>query len=282
MTSVYGVFTSAVNTQKNLRYRNVEAHTHAVVDTLKDMLQYMLDLETGQRGFIIVGEKFYLAPYQEALTRVDVKVALLASLTRDHFEQHIRIGRMKKLLELRKASLKSTIDARRNCGLEAAMRQVKNGGGKIQMNRLREQISEMHATEKDLLAEREDKLMRSLRRTDRVVIIAGCVAITSGVLGANLLLLFLSARDREERLRARKEKTEEADRAKSDFLTMMGHEICTPTNAILGFGELLHDIIRTPKEKHFASAILTSGNSLLSFINDILDLSKIEAGKIDI
>jgi signal transduction histidine kinase len=282
MTIVYGVVTSSVNTRENLRDRNWEAHTREVIEALKSTLECVLNLETGQRGFIIVGEESYLLPYQEAITRVDEKVEGLAHLTKDNPEQQLRVSRIKELIELRKESLRKAIAARRENGLQAAAQQVKTGEGKAQMDQLRELIGETQAAETALLAKRQDKLTRSLLRTNRTVIISGCIAIGAGLLGGTLLLLFLSARDREESLRAQKEKAEEADRAKSDFLAMMSHEIRTPMNAILGFGELLHDVVQSPQEKHYASAILTSGNSLLSLINDILDLSKIEAGKIDI
>jgi len=87
---------------------------------------------------------------------------------------------------------------------------------------------------------------------------------------------------RTAELKVATEKAEVANHLKSEFLANMSHEIRTPMNSILGFTELLEEKMYDDEMKEYLKTISVSGKALLSLINDILDLSKIEAGKLEI
>ncbi len=109
-----------------------------------------------------------------------------------------------------------------------------------------------------------------------------------GVLTESLNILFARYHDnllkvsRTEELKSAKDAADTANRAKSEFLANISHEIRTPMNIILGFAEILGREINEPEHAKLLEAIKDSGETLMKLINDLLDLSKIESGKIDI
>jgi PAS domain S-box-containing protein len=99
---------------------------------------------------------------------------------------------------------------------------------------------------------------------------------------SDLFITVWTKHEIERSLVQAREAAEASNRAKSEFLANMSHEIRTPMNSVIGLADLLADMNPTPRQRQYLEMIRVSGSALLSLINDILDLSKIEAGQLEL
>ena len=146
--------------------------------------------------------------------------------------------------------------------------------GAVAWSRLARSIGVSPAIERATREER--KLM------NQMTWVAGLLGIGAGLFALYLYRVDYQQERAQRELLEEKLQAEEAVKMKSAFLANMSHEIRSPMNAILGFSELLEPEGLTPRQSQYVRAIRDSGASLLQLINDILDLSKIEAGKLEL
>src|SRR5262245_18987580 len=112
------------------------------------------------------------------------------------------------------------------------------------------------------------------------LLVGSGAAIVMAFLAAAWVLRLVVLRGNE--LVRAKQAAEEATRTKSEFLAMMSHEIRTPMNAVIGMTELIERTKLDQRQARYIETLRTSALSLLAIINDILDLSKMEAGRLDL
>ena len=109
------------------------------------------------------------------------------------------------------------------------------------------------------------------------------VSFACFVIGVLATIFFLRAREQSLRnAQAARRAAEEANRAKGDFLATMSHEIRTPLNAVIGLSNLLGNTSLTPQQRHFVETMEAAGGQLLQVVNDVLDFSRIQAGRVEL
>lgn len=179
-----------------LSYRGVEiltrtsymvAHTHQSLDHVNSLLSLLKDAETGQRGFLLTGDDAYLDPYRTAVTDIPLLLGELRSLVSDNPNQQRRLNSATPLVETLLKLHKDRIDMRRQSGEEAALRLVRLGEGKRQMDELRRLFGQMEEEERSLLKQRADEV-ESAASGVRQAITAGTVVGLLFLCGAAVVL----------------------------------------------------------------------------------------------
>ena len=153
------------NTTGLIEAAQMKAHTYQVLENLARVLSTLTDAETGQRGYIIVGEDRYLEPYQTGTLVVNQTIQNLRKLTTDNSNQQQRLDALEPLIAAKLAELKETIDLRKSKGFEGALQVVRTDRGKKAMDDIRKITTEMGNEERMLLEQRDNEMKASSSMT---------------------------------------------------------------------------------------------------------------------
>lgn len=208
-----------------LAYHNIAAllqnnadvrHSLDVLTSLKTLQSYLIDAETGQRGYLITANPIYLEPYNNALGGgVADSLARLKSLTANDPLLEGQMAELSEAIDLKLTLLKQTIDLRDSQGFVAAQAFVDTNRGKNAMDHIRRLVASLEGKETDLLAERDAQASQSANNTLLTLMAGGLVSVF-------LLLFVVTSFSRELRVRARTEKAlEEAQAQQTQALTSL-------------------------------------------------------------
>ncbi len=265
---------------------------------------------TGVRGYLLTGRDDFLVPYHTAAEQLPATLASLQARAVDP-EQLASLARITPLLRRKLASL-NLMRGQRNAS--AAELQAHLASSKQILDQLRTEIAVMNLREAALVEQRTLALQHASNRN----LWMAMIVIGAGMAGAMATLTFTLGLVRRVRLAAenaerlsndlplkptpsttdelgqladrlhqasvllagRASAAQAASRAKTEFLARTSHELRTPLNAILGYAQLLEAGLREPREREHAEHIRQAGQHLLALINEVLDIGRIEAGKL--
>jgi signal transduction histidine kinase/CheY-like chemotaxis protein len=255
----------------------------AEIDTMLDQ-QFLLlvSAETGQRGFLLTGDRSYLAPYEHAERELANHTAVLDRALATRPAAAGIFADWKKAANEKMDELRDTIKAHDEGGISSALARVNAEPGKVLMEKvmnLHDQIKVI--TSADLghaNAQRRERMNIAMSWTTA----AGVSGVVAGLVALSMFTQAQRLAAGEEIQSRRAELAEEVGKQKSAFLANMSHEIRTPMNAVLGFAELMETEPMTEKQRGHLHSIKQAGQSLVQLINDILDISKVEAGMVEL
>ena len=254
----------------------------SIHSNLNSYERLLADMEAAQRGWFLTRNRAYLEPYKAARENLP---ALSGQIEADVLSFPLLKAQFAVVRSQTKgkfAELELSLETDTFKGPEAALELVRSNLGKQLMDQLRHSIKVLrHSIETQLHENHEGIELLSFQRAATMALLLA-LALVGGVLSLWLMRRYAQSEYHGRIERQRADAASAASREKSSFLANMSHEIRTPMNAIFGFAQLLGDMVKDPREQFYARAITQSGQVLLALINDILDMSKIEAGKMDL
>ncbi len=279
LTLATNAFVAYWNIARLIRNERLVAQNFEAETKIEIIVSLAKDIETGQRGFLLTGDEAYLEPFKRADAQLDLALRDLQSTTSDA-QQKRNLPRLKAQIASRVLSAKRAIQLRRTQGPRAAVRFVRLGSDKRQMDAIRSLADVMRVREDELLALHTGESTDSAQDAFRTFWIAtGANLLFLGLISALLIQAARQNRQLERTIGDLKR----AEGLRDSLSQMLVHDLRTPLTTLLVplqmlGSETLGPLDETQKEVVTMSA--QSGARLLKMVNGLLDISKLEAGEL--
>lgn len=272
-----GIFSYySLHSFRDVRRNEVKARKSQV--SLENIQFYIRDIETGQQGYVISGDSTYLESYNQARLLVTEEIASFS----ENYKNQKRLKELNDLMDRKVQLAEHTIRLKNEKGQKEAIAVLKSGASRDLLGHLHNLIVKIKTEEIDKYDLQSDEVDSKSGYALIFIIIGNVIALSFLAWVLILLNSDIGKRIRTEIVLNRFiVKAEQAKKREEQFLANMSHEIRTPMNAIIGMTNLILNTPLAPKQESYLKAIRQSSDNLMVIINEILDFSKINAGKIE-
>lgn len=257
--------------------------TNEILQASAEVGNQVINAETGQRGYLLTGERRYLRPYEEAAARIGSDLTRLAELIKDPGQKN-RAAALKPLVEAKLAELRQTIELRER-SLEEALAVVRTDEGQRLTEEIRALLADFDLAERRLLEERAAEQEHRAEITTVLAAAAGLLSLMIALLGVVLLRRWREEErlrevnaGLEQRIAERTAGLAEANRELDAFAHTVSHDLRAPLRAMRGFAAALDEDFGEAlgeEGRRYVARIASAATRMDALVEDILAYSRL-------
>jgi signal transduction histidine kinase len=265
-------------TQRLIETARLLSHATRVINNAEQLLAITVNLETGQRGFVITGDEDYLAPYDTALKNIEQHVQQLLTVTSEDPVQYERIKRVDLMIGQHIEQSKQVIEARK-IDFQSAQALILSGEGRVLMDKIRELIREVQTQERQVFRAQNTITGKSLVQFQFAFV--GLIVAPALI----ILVLFhsinqnLNARNRvESQLRKASSEIQYLNKELEAYTYSVSHDLRAPLRSIDGYSQILNEDYANNLDgegRRIIQVIINNARRMGHLIDDLLDFSRI-------